>query len=365
MKKKFLLILLLTLIMFPFTAKAASISNVTATTPSYAHDVGDEFSVSISATFSGIEKWTDQTEGIFAVGYELEFDDTILDITAISSKYYDSLVFKDGGKYYVYSQTDGKTGGKCADNLLNCENYYATLTFKVKKAPSTSTTIKLNELDIATFKIDYSAESYTADNLKEATYKTVKTLPIALNKSTETASSNSIASSSKPTINNQTISSAKNKSSSSSSNSSTKPTTEKSANKYLKSLTIKDYKLDFKKDKFTYKLTLPEKVNSLNVIVEVEDTKSKYVITGADNLKENSDKVKIKVTAENGESVTYNILIERKETINEEEISKGITNKLNTVVYIVVGIVIFIIVIAIIVSRHNKKKLKELLEKEL
>ena len=85
-----------------------------------------------------------------------------------------------------------------------------------------------------------------------------------------------------------------------------------STNSNLKSLKVKDYDLPFENDKKDYTLKIAYDVKQLELEVETENEKAKYVVIGNKELKTGSV-VKIKVTAEDEVTTTiYSISIEQE-----------------------------------------------------
>lgn len=99
---------------------------------------------------------------------------------------------------------------------------------------------------------------------------------------------------------------------------------EASDNNFLKSLTIEHLKLkeQFKKDKLTYTITIPNEIEAINVLVEEEHSKATTTIEGNMSLKVGKNTVKIIVTAENKEEKTYEIEVTRLEAVKKEEPKK-------------------------------------------
>lgn len=82
-----------------------------------------------------------------------------------------------------------------------------------------------------------------------------------------------------------------------------------SSNNYLKSLVIKNYSINFDKDKTTYNLKI-NKEEYLDITALAEDSLSSVIIKNNDKLR-NNDVIKIIVTAENGSEREYLINIEK------------------------------------------------------
>lgn len=87
-----------------------------------------------------------------------------------------------------------------------------------------------------------------------------------------------------------------------------------SSNTYIKSINIKNYKINFNKDIKEYELTIKDE-NSLDITVILEDTLSSYKITGNSNLKDKSI-IKILVTAEDGKTDAYYLNINKRSNNN-------------------------------------------------
>lgn len=364
MKKRILFILITLLLILPINANATSISSVEMYKVGE-QTVGNTFSVTFYMKFNDLKMATSDTEGLYMAGVEFSFDESVLVLTGISSNHFDSVVYKDNesGHHAVISivNSENDVSNRCIDKFLYCSDYMVTLQFYVKETTQTSTSITAHEYAAGVFKVNNDG-TYDVEDLKDIYLTKNDVQNIKINQATKEVVSppKSIVEDKKPEITNQQISPSNNHNKSSDSDDILK-----SSNNSLKSLTIKDYEINFKKDKYTYKLTLPEKVNELYVTAEVEDSKSSYVITGADNLKENNDKVRIIVTAEDGDKVTYNILINREiKEKNTDSSTNKIINKLNKVVYIILGVIVLIIIICIMISLHNKKEIKKLLKKE-
>lgn len=89
--------------------------------------------------------------------------------------------------------------------------------------------------------------------------------------------------------------------------------TEKSNNKDLSSLAIKEGELDkkFSKSQTDYTMTVPQEIKALTVLATPADAKSKVSVTGADKLLVGENKVVITVTSETKRTKDYNIVVTR------------------------------------------------------
>ena len=209
--------------------------------------------------------------------------------------------------------------------------------------------------------------SYLTDDMIELEYPNDVSRVINITKSTNTGTEQkepeSIISNSAPKVETP-------KAPTSTTTTTTNKEKEKSNNKYLKSLSIENYEIDFSKETKTYNINIKEDVNRLNITAIPEDSNATVEIKGADNLKDNDYKISIKVKAENGEEDTYYITAKIKENnekteIKEEEKEKKETFKLNkkTIIFISIGaslVIIGIIIFAIVNHINNKKLDKEL-----
>lgn len=100
------------------------------------------------------------------------------------------------------------------------------------------------------------------------------------------------------------------------------PVKKKSNNNYLSSLTVDGYSLDkeFKKDELEYSLVVESGTDKITVNAQLDDDKAKVTGIGEIALKEEDNKLEIKVTAENGSTRTY-ILNVKIEELNPVEVT--------------------------------------------
>lgn len=367
--KKFLFIILL--ILFPlkcFALSEISIYDTTLRGPSSVKE-GESFTIEIGGVYAGLDQNSYDVQGIFEAGAEFEFDDSVLEITEAYTDYYDSIVAKIDGKYYVYGTADESENNKCADKFLDCTPYSARIVFFVKDTDAKEVKIKLNELALGVFNVRSDREYYE-DDMQEVSSTKSKEITIKIEQTNEKFEvPESVVKDSIPTMDNDTLQSAlkNNNNEALSEDEATGDKKEdnsndKEDNKFLKSLSIKGQKIDFKENKSTYQITLPDRVNKLvvNAIPYVSDAIVKIV--GADDLKSYSDIVKVRVELPNHEKMTYVINIKR-ESLSAAE-SNSIINKLNYVGFGILGFVLFIVVIVLISNSRDKRKLRKLLENE-
>lgn len=371
MKRYLFVLILFLLLLVPvrcYALQGISIYDTTLTGPSSATE-GELFTIEIGGIYSGFDRNIYGVEGIYAAGAEFEFDDSVLEITQLYTDYYDSAVAKIDGKYYVYGVADESENNKCADNFLDCTPYSARIVFFVKDTYATEVTIKLNVLELDVFTVR-SDRDYDESNMKEVVSENKKTLTVKINQSSGNFSTpNSIVSNKLPVANNSTIqkslednhsvaSDTKDDASDDDKKEDAKEVKKKNI-KFLKSLSIKNYKLNFKEDVFRYVLTLDNSVNKLKIDTVAYDKDAKVNIVGANNLEAADDTVKIRVKLSTGEKATYTINIKRSGISSKNE--KLIVNKLNYVIFSVIGVVILILVLVVIFHFREKRKLNKLL----
>ena len=116
---------------------------------------------------------------------------------------------------------------------------------------------------------------------------------------------------------------------------------EESSNTDIKSIKIRGYHLNFDKNSKTFYLNIKKEDTELDITVNTKDKKANYDIEGNENLEDGSV-VKIIVTAQNGDTDTYRIIIQKEST--------------NIVPYIIGIVILIIIIVIIVVVMKNKKK---------
>lgn len=116
---------------------------------------------------------------------------------------------------------------------------------------------------------------------------------------------------------------------------------EESSNTDIKSIKIRGYHLNFDKNSKTFYLNIKKEDTELDITVNTKDKKANYDIEGNENLEDGSA-VKIVVTAQNGDTDTYRIIIQKEST--------------NIIPYIIGALILIIIIVIIVVVMKNKKK---------
>ena len=359
MKKFFLCILFIILI--PLNINAVSVTT-TEIMGMEEKTIGEKLSLSFKVSYDGLHKGQDNSFGLWYVNYELIFDDSILDITGISSNTWDSVVYKENGKYYVLSEIgeDDPSKNKCADGILYCADYIVTLEFYVKETTKDSTTIKMGNIETGVF--DISLSEYNDENMVivKGTSDKVHTLKLKQPDIEIEEGTTTIVENKKPSI-----PSVEEKLNDIVSNDN------KSDNNYLSSLKIDGYTINFDKQKNEYELAVSHDVNSLKFDIVTEDEEAFYKIEGADDLDKSNGKVSITVTAPNNEKRIYkiNVMKEKEvlsnDTIDEEKDSSiiDIIKEYSTIIQIVLITILSIVIIIIIVKRVKESKLEKEINK--
>lgn len=367
MKK--IIFIVLSLFFIPITIKAITPEiQSTWITGIDEYNTGETASLEFGIRFNGLYKSDSSGLGVISVGYELVFDDTVFVVSDIESSEWDSVVYKEDGKYYVISTISENSilSNRCADGISYCESYHAIVKFYIKDTNKTISDIKMGEVAVGLSPMIDPNKEYTEDDLVVLEGVSNKSISIKIKKvEVKQEQPSSIVSNKKPETNTQDIlDKAKEE-----------IKVPKSNNNYIKTLEIKGYKIDFRKAKKNYDLIIEKDVNKLELNIELENDKATYKILGNDNLKENDYKVLIEVTAENGDKQTYTINTEIKEDkeLNEEKeetkVKEKNTEKLNIKIdkkYIIIGgiilgvIVLIIVIVKIIIYRKDRKFFKSL-----
>lgn len=358
--KKFIFFIV-AFLLIPFNIYAAEISS-TSISGMTEKTIGEELSLSFGINFSGIQKGNNSSVGIWIVGFEISFDEDVFVVTGISSTDFESIVYKEDGKYYVLSEVieNGPSHNNCSNGVLYCADYLTTIQFFVKNTSVTSSTIKMQQVEVGLLDMVDSSKTYTTDDIISISTNSIKSHTITIKQPTSEVTTIE-PTTSVTTKNNSTVNSSK----------ITVQVAEitKSSNALLSTLQIENYNINFDKNTKEYTINVDENVNQLNVTAATEDSKSSYKIIGADDLKNNNYQVNVKVTAEDNTQNTYTIHVKlnnkQQETStlvykNEEQDEKKSFVKLDKNFFIYVGIglgiiIIIIIIISLIIKRKNKK----------
>ena len=355
------LCLLLLLFIFPICVNAASgsIRNAYITGTDTAN-VGGEFSQGFMVNFSDIKKGTNETYGIWLVGFEIVYDEDALVIEGISSDggVWASTVYRENGKTYVLSQfsKDPYHNG-CVDGVLYCADYGVSIKFYVKDTTKASTTIKMKDVEAGVFQVSGGLNpEYNVSDMIELKYSSESSSTIKINKPANAVVNEpkSIISN-KPKTNKPSTTSKK-----TTTNNKTTTSKIKSTNNILKSLVVGGYPFEFSKDKKEYTIYVPDGVKLLDVEAKPEDAKATVEIIGANDLSKNDGKVIINVKAENGNINTYTINIEKEVAEKEIEGNKlniHLTKKQITIGGLVIVSLLLIIIIKAIINHIGNRRI--------
>ena len=369
MRKNIVTIILLLLICIPIKVNADEVA-ITNTWISGGNKVspGEELTLSFFISFSGIQKGDPNSLGIAVIDYELIYDDTVFIVTDITSSNWISSGYKENEKYHILSMVGNEDPykNKCVDGILYCATYNVTIDFYVKDTDKTSTDIKMGNIVVGLLEMIDQNKEYTEDDVviitgisDASTTISIKEKEIIVDKEPS-----SIIENSKPNINNKIDDIIKNEE---------PDISYKSNNKYLSSLKIENYDIKFYKYIYNYEITVSSSVNKLNLIVEPADSKSKYKIIGADDLKKNNYKVLVEVTAENGDKNTYTINVkveEDKETNittsddNKDEPKKHFKLEKKHIIIgsIIAGVILTLVIIIKFIVHIKDRKLERALD---
>lgn len=103
-----------------------------------------------------------------------------------------------------------------------------------------------------------------------------------------------------------------------------------SPNSYLKNIKIDNVEIEgFSYDKFDYTMEVSSSVSSVDVTVDTVNSGASVSGTGTISLEDGENKISLVVTAENGNTSTYNVVINRQ--IKEEDIVLSNTNSLKSI----------------------------------
>lgn len=138
-----------------------------------------------------------------------------------------------------------------------------------------------------------------------------------------------------------------------------------SSNNYLKLLEINGYDIVFDKDTLEYSITVKNSVSSLDIKAIAEDDKASTLITGNEKFKKGNNTVLITVTAEDGSTREYKILVnkeEAKEVLTEVDDSSSNTEK---VVIIILIILVVLGLLYLIFKKDDEKVVDVQLKKDV
>lgn len=370
MKKRSIILFLLLIMFIPLNVGAVSVRD-TAVMGVNEKKVGETVSMLFKIEFSDISKTNPNSLGIWLVGYELIFDDTVFSVTDISSSDWVSNVYKEDGKYYVLSEVGPDAKNMCMNGAVFCDDYFVTIEFFIKDTTKTSSTIKMGDIEVGLLDMKDENKEYTLDDLITITSTSNKSHTVNIKhddnqENLEIKEPASILEDKKPETNIKEISPKKEMTDSSddSNKEENDKQSDKSNNNYLKSLEVVGYKIDFDKKKNNYEIEVEELVNSFELEVILEDSKASYKIIGTNDLAKNDYKAIVEVTAENGDKNNYTIQLKVKsDGLVSTDNKKKDDFKLDDKYIIGGGIVLLIGLIILIVVHIKNRKLEKVLDR--
>lgn len=138
-----------------------------------------------------------------------------------------------------------------------------------------------------------------------------------------------------------------------------------SSNNYLKSLDINGYSIDFDKYTYEYKITVKSDVKSLEIKALPEDYNSRVEITGNEKFKKGENVVTITVTAEDGSTREYKILVNKEgEKIKALADSDESNNTVEKIVIIILIILVVLGLLYLIFKKDDEEDMGVNLAKE-
>ena len=114
-----------------------------------------------------------------------------------------------------------------------------------------------------------------------------------------------------------------------------------SSNNYLKTLNIKDYEIDFDKSTLEYRLKVKDNVKFLDIMATPDDYRSRVEINGNGEFKTGENVVTIKVTAENGDTREYKLLVNKEaKKVNAEVVEENSSKTEKTIIIVLIIMVV-------------------------
>lgn len=128
-----------------------------------------------------------------------------------------------------------------------------------------------------------------------------------------------------------------------------------SSNNYLKTLNIKDYEIDFDKSTLEYRLKVKDNVKFLDIMATPDDYRSRVEINGNGEFKTGENVVTIKVTAENGDTREYKLLVNKEAKKANAEVVEENSSKTEKTIIIVLIIMVVIGLLYLIFKKDEEE----------
>lgn len=138
-----------------------------------------------------------------------------------------------------------------------------------------------------------------------------------------------------------------------------------SSNNYLKSLEVDGQEIEFDKYTNEYKITVKNDVTSLDIKALAEDTGARVEITGNEGFEEGENIVTITVTAENGTTREYKLIVTKEE---KKQVVTDIDDSSNTAEKIVIIVLIILVVLGLlylIFKKDDEEEVQTTVKKEI
>jgi len=351
-------------LLIPLRIKAVSISS-SSIEGEKAQSIGQPFTLSFKINFSEFQK----NSGIAVLAFEIEYDDKDFAIIGVETPILKSDARIEDGTKYIISQIDE------SNPILYYGDYKVDVTFFVMNTQEKTSTIKMGAIEVGILditNIDNPKEIYL-EGMANKNHTVTINSPIK----EDFEPPKTIVSKGETDIKKK-VQEAKKETNINTTEKTSKPqTTLKSSDATLKSLEIENYKINFRKSKKEYTVYIDEGVNSLNIKAETYDSKAKYKVIGAEDLKANNNKVSIEVTAEDNTKETYilNIKIDgelkkkmqekmtKKDTPKEKEKNTSkLDKKTLTKIGIITGLIALIGVVSFIIYKIKNRKMDKILD---
>ncbi len=136
-----------------------------------------------------------------------------------------------------------------------------------------------------------------------------------------------------------------------------------SSNNFLKSLVVDNYEIEFDKYTSEYKITVGSDVASLDISALAEDSSARVEITGNEGFKEGENIVTITVTAENGSTREYKLVVTKEEK-QKQQVTTTVDDSSNTAEKVVIIVLIILVVLGLLYLIFKKDDEEEVIVKE-
>ena len=269
--------------------------------------------VFVGDTLEVVYKLTGLNVGLYkGISGKLNYDKTLLELDSVFVNCESGYLNDDGKFLYILNEDE--------------EDIIITFSFKALAVGDTSVDISSIEAALDGVKIDLDSDSYSKDILIDEYGKGGDEEEDSISAST--------------TTDNSTVADIPVQTSSVVHYHSYIPSyVSLSSNNYIKSLSIKNQKIDFDRNVFEYNIIVGNKVKSLDLTVILEDEDASYVVIGNENFKTGKNVVTIRVTAPDGSTRDYVINVNKmKESDNDD-----VKDKNNISKYIIIGLIVLII----------------------